>query len=109
MITVKLDMEMPVECHECKCQLKFKDGEDDDWYTRRCILTGKVIEYPRPKWCPLKSDCRGIELLKAAKEMIAGVGSCFGFEEMGTVKYDDADCDGQCLVEDIESYIEYGE
>ena len=46
--------EFPKECHECKLQLKFKDGEQDDWYARRCVIEGRIIEYPRPQWCPLK-------------------------------------------------------
>jgi len=54
MIYVKLDMEQtPTECHECPLQLKFKDGEHDDWAMRRCVVTYRVIEYPRPQWCPI--------------------------------------------------------
>ena len=54
MIQIKVDMDMPKECHECPFQLKFKDGEADEWYTRRCVIEQKIIEYPRPAWCPLK-------------------------------------------------------
>ena len=46
--------EMPTECHECPFQLKFKDGVQDDWYNRRCVIEKRTIEYPKPKWCPLK-------------------------------------------------------
>lgn len=54
MVKVLLDIDFPRECHECKLQLKFKDGEVDDWYSRRCVLTERIIEYPRPDWCPLQ-------------------------------------------------------
>ena len=45
---------IPIECHECPLQLKFKDDVQDDWYMRRCIIEQRVIEYPKPKWCPIK-------------------------------------------------------
>lgn len=51
---IMIDMEMPKECHECPMQKQFKDGKVDDFYMRRCVITGKVIEYPKPEWCPLK-------------------------------------------------------
>lgn len=47
--------EMPKECHECRFQMKYKDGEQDDWYCRRCVIEDRIIEYPKPKWCPLKN------------------------------------------------------
>lgn len=47
--------EMPTECHECPMQLKFKDGVQDDWYSRRCVIENRIIEYPKPQWCPLKN------------------------------------------------------
>ena len=53
MIQMLLDMDMPQECHECPFQLKFKDNVQDDWYMRRCVIESRVIEYPKPKWCPL--------------------------------------------------------
>lgn len=46
--------ELPQECHDCPFQFKFKDGEQDNWYMRRCVIEKRVIEYPKPKWCPLK-------------------------------------------------------
>lgn len=46
--------EFPRECHECPFQLRFKDGIQDNWYVRRCIIEQRQIEYPRPKWCPLE-------------------------------------------------------
>lgn len=51
---IQIDMEMPNECHECPFQMKWKDGVQDNWYMRRCIIKNQIIEYPRPKWCPLK-------------------------------------------------------
>ena len=60
MLQLTLDMDMPEECHECQFQLKFKCGEADKWYSRRCILKQRRIEYPIPNWCPLK-DARIIE------------------------------------------------
>lgn len=56
MIRIDLDMNMPEECHECPFQLKFKDDEVDAWYMRRCVITQRKIEYPRPEWCPLKEQ-----------------------------------------------------
>lgn len=53
MIVIKKDMEMPKECHECPFQVRFKDGIEDEWYMRRCVIENRVIEYPRPEWCPL--------------------------------------------------------
>lgn len=47
---------IPTECHECPFQLKFKDDTQDDWYMRRCVLANRVIEYPKPKWCPIKYE-----------------------------------------------------
>jgi len=59
---VKIDMEMPLECHECPFQLKFKDGEADAFYMRRCVIENRRIEYPRPEWCPLREceDTNGL-------------------------------------------------
>lgn len=54
MIQIGLDMDMPEECHKCPFQFKFKDDEIDSWYMRRCVITRRKIEYPRPEWCPLK-------------------------------------------------------
>lgn len=54
MIRINLDMDMPEECHECPFQLKFRDDEVDDWCMRRCVITRRKIEYPRPEWCPLE-------------------------------------------------------
>ena len=51
---IAIDMDMPMECHECRFQLKFKDGEADDYYNRRCVIEGRTIVYPRPDWCPLR-------------------------------------------------------
>jgi hypothetical protein len=51
---IMISMDMPSECHECPFQMKFKDGEIDNWYVRRCMLEKRRIEYPRPQWCPLK-------------------------------------------------------
>ena len=56
MLQLTLDMEMPQECHECQFQLKFKDGEADNWYSRRCIIEQRMIEYPKPQWCPLRDS-----------------------------------------------------
>ena len=53
MVKAEFDMDMPRECHECPFQLKFKGEDVDDWYTRRCVLMCRIIEYPRPDWCPL--------------------------------------------------------
>lgn len=58
MIRIELDMDMPRECHECPFQLKFKNGEADDWYMRRCVIVNKPIEYPKPDWCPLSEQKR---------------------------------------------------
>ena len=53
MIQILKDMEMPEECYECPFQLRFKNGEVDGWNMRRCVIMNRVIEYPRPGWCPL--------------------------------------------------------
>lgn len=53
-MSVLIEMEIPKECHECPFQIRFKDGEADDWYARRCVIEHQIIEYPRPDWCPLK-------------------------------------------------------
>ncbi len=53
MIQIKLDLDMPRECHECPFQLKYKDDTVDDYYMRRCVIEGRTIEYPKPNWCPL--------------------------------------------------------
>ena len=45
---------IPTECHECPFQLKFKDDIQDDWYMRRCVIEQRIIEYPKPEWCPIK-------------------------------------------------------
>lgn len=47
-------MSFPRERHECPFQLRFKDGIQDNWYVRRCIIEQRQIEYPRPEWCPLE-------------------------------------------------------
>ena len=60
MLQLTLDMEMPQECHECQFQLKFKNGEADSWYSRRCVIEQRIIEYPKPQWCPLR-DARIVE------------------------------------------------
>ena len=52
-VKAEFDMDIPRECYECRFQLKFKDDEVDDWYSRRCVLMQRIIEYPRPDWCPL--------------------------------------------------------
>ena len=52
-IEIELD-KMPTDCYECPLQIKFKDGMQDDWYMRRCTVKNRVIEYPKPEWCPLK-------------------------------------------------------
>ena len=31
------------------------DGVQDDWYSRRCVIENRIIEYPKPQWCPLKN------------------------------------------------------
>ena len=54
-IGIELD-KMPTDCYECPLQIKFKDGVQDDWYMRRCTVKNRVIEYPRPEWCPLKEQ-----------------------------------------------------
>ena len=54
MIHIVKDMKMPEECHECPFQIKFKNGVADDWHMRRCVIEDRIIEYPRPKWCPIK-------------------------------------------------------
>ncbi len=54
MIQIVKDMKMPEECHECPFQIRFKNGVADDWYMRRCVIEDRIIEYPRPKWCPIK-------------------------------------------------------
>lgn len=71
MIVIKLDIDMPKECHECPFQLKFKDDQQDNWYSRRCVIEKRIIEYPRPKWCPLKERNEDdSEELKKAEERI---------------------------------------
>lgn len=50
---VRIDMDVPRECHECPLQLRFKDGVADEWYNRRCVIKQRTIEYPKPNWCPL--------------------------------------------------------
>jgi hypothetical protein len=56
MIQILKDMDMPDECHECPFQLRFKDGEvEDGFYMRRCVIENRIIEYPRPGWCPIRS------------------------------------------------------
>lgn len=55
MIQIVKNMRMPEECHECPFQLRFKDGEvEDGYYMRRCVIENRIIEYPRPGWCPIK-------------------------------------------------------
>lgn len=61
---IVLNIDMPKECHECPFQLKFKDGIQDDWYMRRCVIVHKSIEYPKPKWCPLET----VGLVKESKD-----------------------------------------
>ena len=61
MIRIEIDMDMPKECHECPFQLKFKNGEVDDWYMRRCVIVNQPIEYPKPDWCPLVEEEPTIE------------------------------------------------
>ena len=61
MIRIEIDMDMPKECHECLFQLKFKNGEVDDWYMRRCIIVNQPIEYLKPNWCPLVEEDPTIE------------------------------------------------
>lgn len=61
MIHIKLDMDMPRECHECPFQIRFKadlygNNTADDWYIRRCVIENRTIEYPKPKWCPLEQE-----------------------------------------------------
>lgn len=53
MIRIELKMDKPKECHDCPFQLKFKNDEADDWYTRRCVILHQQIEYPLPDWCPI--------------------------------------------------------
>ena len=59
--------EVPKECHECPLQLKFKDGEQDDWYARRCVVERRMIEYPRTQWCPLRNIVIDGDKIKAYK------------------------------------------
>ena len=54
MIRIELEMDKPKECHDCPFQLKFKNDEAGDWYTRRCVILHQIIEYPLPDWCPIK-------------------------------------------------------
>ena len=55
MIRIEIEkMNKPQECHECPFQLKFKNGVQDDWYIRRCVIVNQIIEYPLPKWCPIQ-------------------------------------------------------
>lgn len=54
-IKVCIEIEsFPRECHDCPFQLRFKDGTQNDWYMRRCIIKNRTIQYPRPRWCPLE-------------------------------------------------------
>lgn len=47
-------------CIECPLQLRFKDGEVDDWYMHRCVVTHGVIRYPeRPDDCPIVAQPTG--------------------------------------------------
>lgn len=48
------------------------------------------------------NEDRAIVLLRAAKEMLERVDPL----EVGLVHYDDADCDANCLIYDIEAYLE---
>lgn len=53
---------------------------------------------------------RAMELLKAAQDLLSkqkDSGYVLNILET-TVHYDDCDCDGYCLLDDIESFIEYG-
>lgn len=70
MIRINLYMDMPKECHECPFQLKFKDGEADAWYMRRCVIMQRKIEYPRPEWCPLEYVSEGRESVVRCKDCI---------------------------------------
>lgn len=51
---VKIDIDMPLECHECPFQKRFKADTEDLFYNRRCTIENRTIEYPRPSWCPLE-------------------------------------------------------
>ena len=74
---ILIDMEMPRECHECPMQKQFKDSDDgkiDDFYMRRCVITGRIIEYPKPEWCPLKpltlcENCKHWDSKRKGKQM----------------------------------------
>lgn len=57
---IKIDMELPRECHDCPFQLRFKDDDVNDWYMRRCVITKRVIKYPKPEWCPLL-ECKSVQ------------------------------------------------
>lgn len=58
MIRIELEIDKPKECHNCPFQLKFKNDEADDWYTRRCVILHRQIEYPLPDWCPIEQVTR---------------------------------------------------
>ena len=70
MIRIELEMDKPKECHECPFQLKFKNDEADDWYTRRCVIMHQQIEYPLPDWCPIEQVQEDYKLMENVEEII---------------------------------------
>lgn len=78
MIMIMKDIEAPAECHECPFQLRFKDGEaEDGFYMRRCVIENRIIEYPRPKWCPIRNP-EGVVLVNRLIENISRIIIEFG-------------------------------
>lgn len=52
-------------------------------------------------------ELRALTLLKATKEFLTKVRAGGDFDAMCvTAHYDDADCDGYCLLDDIDAYLE---
>ena len=55
-MAVKIEMEMPMSCAECKFLIRFPEPS----YMKACLMADKLInrkvyyEYDRPCYCPLK-------------------------------------------------------
>ena len=70
MIGIKGIAEVPRDCFDCPFQLRCKDGCADDWYSRRCMILNKTIQYPKLEDCPLVNVHS--ELKRALVEMDTG-------------------------------------
>lgn len=81
-----------------------------DVNTRSDIGIEKMAEDINTMFSKLKSNDRAIVLLKAARDLLQQQSDSGMLSALAKlVHYDETECDGYCLIDDINAYLECGE